>query len=113
MNEFFANRDKGLLNKLKKESKNFDNPDQWLYDKMGTIYKTSSTDDSNVYKDYENKISIQIDRQINPPQVKEGQYQCKMCKSKKTLFYQLQTRSADEPMTTFITCCQCKNKWRE
>jgi len=25
---------------------------------------------------------------------------------------QLQTRSADEPMTTFVTCVACNNKWK-
>lgn len=30
-------------------------------------------------------------------------------------FMQLQTRSADEPMTTFYRCCnnECQNKWKE
>ena len=34
------------------------------------------------------------------------------CSSKKCTYYQLQTRSADEPMTTFITCIDCGNRWR-
>ena len=24
----------------------------------------------------------------------------------------LQTRSADEPMTTFVTCIRCSNRWK-
>lgn len=24
----------------------------------------------------------------------------------------MQTRSADEPMTTFVTCVNCQNKWK-
>jgi len=28
-------------------------------------------------------------------------------------FYQKQTRSADEPMTVFITCKNCGNEWRD
>src|SRR6056300_1180111 len=31
-------------------------------------------------------------------------FTCRKCKSKKCSYYQLQTRSADEPMTTFVTC---------
>ena len=27
-------------------------------------------------------------------------------------YYQLQTRSADEPMTTFVTCIKCGTRWR-
>ena len=34
-------------------------------------------------------------------------------RKKKCTYYQLQTRSADEPMTTFITCLNCNNKWKE
>lgn len=37
---------------------------------------------------------------------------CRKCKSNKCQFYQLQTRSADEPMTTFVTCINCANRWK-
>ena len=30
----------------------------------------------------------------------------------KCTYYQLQTRSADEPMTTFVTCINCGNRWK-
>ena len=39
-------------------------------------------------------------------------FTCSKCKSKKCTFYQLQTRSADEPMTTFVTCINCGNRWK-
>lgn len=39
-------------------------------------------------------------------------YTCGKCKSKKCTYYQLQTRSADEPMTTFVTCIDCGNRFR-
>lgn len=42
----------------------------------------------------------------------EGIFMCKKCKSKKTTYYQLQTRSADEPMTTFVNCGECGNCWK-
>lgn len=42
----------------------------------------------------------------------EGMFQCGKCKSKKTHYYQMQTRSADEPMTTFVTCLECGNRWK-
>jgi DNA-directed RNA polymerase subunit M/transcription elongation factor TFIIS len=42
----------------------------------------------------------------------EGQFKCGKCKSKKTTYYQMQTRSADEPMTTFVTCTGCGNRWK-
>ena len=44
--------------------------------------------------------------------VEDGSFQCKKCKSRKTTYYSLQTRSSDEPMTNFITCIECKNRWK-
>lgn len=37
---------------------------------------------------------------------------CKKCNKRKCTFYQLQTRSADEPMTTFVNCLVCGNSWK-
>ena len=37
--------------------------------------------------------------------------QCGRCKQRKCTSYDLQTRSADEPMTTFVTCLNCGNRW--
>ena len=39
-------------------------------------------------------------------------FTCKHCKESKCTYYQLQTRSADEPMTTFVTCTVCKTRWK-
>jgi len=40
-------------------------------------------------------------------------FKCRRCKSNKTTYYQQQIRSADEPMTTFITCLDCGNRWKQ
>jgi transcription elongation factor S-II len=37
---------------------------------------------------------------------------CFKCKKRKCSYYEMQTRSADEPMTTFITCLLCGNNWK-
>ena len=42
----------------------------------------------------------------------EGFFKCNRCKSTKTAYYQLQTRSADEPMTTFVSCLNCDAHWK-
>ena len=39
-------------------------------------------------------------------------FTCRKCRSKRCSYYQLQTRSADEPMTTFVTCIDCGNRWK-
>jgi transcription elongation factor S-II len=40
-------------------------------------------------------------------------FTCKKCKSKKCTYYELQTRSADEPSTIFITCLDCGKHWKQ
>ena len=40
------------------------------------------------------------------------EFTCWKCKGTKCTYYQLQTRSADEPMTTFVCCLSCANRWR-
>ncbi|OMO66748.1 Zinc finger, TFIIS-type [Corchorus capsularis] len=40
------------------------------------------------------------------------QFKCGRCGSRKTTYNQIQTRSADEPMTTYVTCTNCKNCWK-
>ena len=40
-------------------------------------------------------------------------FYCSSCKKKtKCDYYQMQTRSADEPMTTFVTCLECDRRWK-
>lgn len=42
----------------------------------------------------------------------DGAFVCRHCKSKKTSYTQLQTRSADEPLTTFVECHGCGKHWK-
>ena len=39
-------------------------------------------------------------------------FTCRKCKSKKCTYYSLQTRSADEPMTIFVTCLDCGQRFK-
>jgi len=39
-------------------------------------------------------------------------FKCGRCHKRECTYYELQTRSADEPMTKFITCLNCGNHWR-
>ena len=46
------------------------------------------------------------------PEAMTERYKCRKCGSRKCSYYELQTRSADEPMTQFFSCLDCKNKWK-
>lgn len=41
------------------------------------------------------------------------QFKCRRCHKSECTYYELQTRSADEPMTIFITCLNCGKEWRQ
>lgn len=45
-------------------------------------------------------------------QASTDMFTCRKCKSKKCTYYELQTRSADEPATIFVTCLDCGKNWR-
>ena len=47
------------------------------------------------------------------PTSETDQFLCKKCKNRKTTFYTMQIRSADEAETSFITCLVCNYSWRE
>ena len=42
----------------------------------------------------------------------KGLFKCAKCREYKTTYYEMQTRSADEPMTVFITCHTCNIRWK-
>ncbi|KAL2339489.1 hypothetical protein Fmac_007429 [Flemingia macrophylla] len=46
------------------------------------------------------------------PKATTDQFKCGRCGQRKCTYYQMQTRSADEPMTTYVTCCVCNNRWK-
>lgn len=48
----------------------------------------------------------------NLDDVADGVFKCPKCHKRKVTYYQMQTRSADEPMTNFITCLYCNNRWK-
>ena len=45
-------------------------------------------------------------------QASTDMFKCSKCKTNNCTFYQLQTRSGDEGMTTFVTCVDCNKRWK-
>jgi DNA-directed RNA polymerase subunit M/transcription elongation factor TFIIS len=55
----------------------------------------------------EKKIKRDASKFVTNVQASTDMFTCRKCKSKRSTFYELQTRSADEPATIFITCLDC------
>lgn len=69
-------------------------------DKWSELIKAKQLRDKNKY---ETKVEASTDNFTCPNS---------KCRSTKCTYYQLQTRSADEPMTTFVTCIDCGKRWK-
>jgi len=47
------------------------------------------------------------------PEAMTDIFKCHRCGSRSCSYYEVQTRSADEPMTQFINCLDCGNRWKQ
>lgn len=54
----------------------------------------------------------EVRRMMSSGEAAQGQFPCFKCRTNKTVYFQMQTRSSDEPMTTFVTCLECGNRWK-
>jgi transcription elongation factor S-II len=54
---------------------------------------------------------IMVDNGIDPS--RKGEFNCRKCGRSKTVINPVQTRSADEPATLFITCLTCGHLWKQ
>lgn len=101
-----------VLLQIKEDIKDMDDKEFEVY-KENVLDKCKLCWDHKTYENLQNKeqeydIYIQT-----PPEVEEGVLQCKKCKSRQVLSFQVQARSADEPMTTVAKCSQCGIGWTE
>jgi transcription elongation factor S-II len=60
----------------------------------------------------ENKIKRDASKYTSNIEASTDMFTCKKCKSKRCTYYELQTRSADEPATIFVTCLDCGKHWK-
>jgi transcription elongation factor S-II len=59
------------------------------------------------------KIKRDESKYVNRVEASTDMYQCRKCKSRKCTYYSVQVRSADEPMSVFITCSNCSHNFRD
>ena len=58
------------------------------------------------------KVKLDQQKYEKRTEIATNIYRCGKCGLRRCTYYQLQTRSADEPMTTFVTCLNCGNRWK-
>jgi DNA-directed RNA polymerase subunit M/transcription elongation factor TFIIS len=61
---------------------------------------------------FEKSAKMQLARAGYADNHADGAVQCSKCKSMKTSYISMQTRSADEPMTLFFSCHECGKRWK-
>jgi DNA-directed RNA polymerase subunit M/transcription elongation factor TFIIS len=95
---------KHLLHKLMKGDLNIEH-----------LSKMSVMDyEPTLYTDLRERQQLREQRQLEGNRsMASDMFECYRCNKRETIFYELQTRSADEPMTKFITCVNCGNHWRQ
>lgn len=64
-----------------------------------------------------NMIEMAVKREAKMLEVDKSMatdmFRCTRCNKRQCTYYEMQTRSADEPMTQFIRCLNCGKQWRQ
>ena len=77
---------------------------------QGTIVERVQRQEKERHEAYINMLKEKEDA-VERTQA-ESVIHCRKCASANLNFVQVQTRSADEPMTCFLTCNACGHRWR-
>lgn len=107
------------------EEENADQYNWYIYQTAGLILKNPTTLKqtakdvkegklgwkSTTYEQIASKIDEFDQYLVHPFDVVAGVTVCPKCHSNRTWNVQKQTRSSDEPMTTFSRCVECGNEW--
>lgn len=76
-------------------------------------YMTHQEMDPEHWKELiDKKMKRDANKYNNNAQASTDMFTCRKCKSKRCTYYELQTRSADEPATIFVTCLDCGKNWK-
>jgi DNA-directed RNA polymerase subunit M/transcription elongation factor TFIIS len=92
----------------------------WIVDKKIKTIDVIDMRPEDLWPDgpYAKKMEERIHKELRKEYLKkeiknqEGFFKCGRCKSMKTTYFQMQTRSADEPMTVFVSCLNFYKNWK-
>jgi transcription elongation factor S-II len=116
----YTNRALEIISNLKDE-KNYDFRDKIIKGEykpedlatMDVFEMVNKNKKKEIQQNIEDNInSVRSDWDEKHTKVTEGVYKCFKCGGKKTTQHEMQTRSADEPMTIFIHSVTCGNRWK-
>ena len=107
------------LDRLRSIMSNLNNTELLQQLKSGTIQSSSIT-----FMSHQEMMPNKWDEHIKKKMIRDkykydttieaatDTFKCRKCHKNKCTYYQMQTRSADEPMTTFVSCIECGNRWK-
>lgn len=116
-NKAYANKIRGLMTSLKRK----DNAQLGIRVRSGEITpdKFVRMTDQELASDAQRARDLELEKEnMKKAQVPQAEksisdaLKCGKCGQKKVSYSQAQTRSADEPMTTFCECTVCGNRWK-
>ena len=90
--------------------------DDIMYRRAAYNLATSGTEDCEDTPEFrESAARINATNQFheNPVQVQEGVFECPRCGANETLYFEKQSRSADEAATVYCRCKKCGKSWKE
>jgi DNA-directed RNA polymerase subunit M/transcription elongation factor TFIIS len=114
----YSARINDLCRLLDEQSKTYQ---KWLRDRIND----NQTDLSTIVKlrpwevrpDHWKDLIAEYQRQISSlgqmAQATCNLFLCKKCGKKETTYFEMQSRSCDEPMTIYITCVNCGHQWKQ
>lgn len=103
LNPSYNKNNKGLLKKIKNKK----------IDIKKLAFMSHQELNPKIWKELV-EAKIKRDKNVNDidSMATSTEFTCFKCKKKKCSYYQQQTRSADEPITTFMSCLNCGNSWK-
>lgn len=102
-----------LMSQVYEDLEDFTDPDKVEKYIREVIMKEGLGWNHKTFKTFKKTQQEQDDYILNPFEAEEGVVQCKKCKSWKVYSISVQTRAADEPMTTVSQCTVCKTRWSQ